>query len=283
MGDPKRLRGNMRKESAPENPLEFPLRRATDYAKCPGYQLPAISLLERTWFLICVEPHNRSGAICVRAYCPYMATTRQIVFMNQASKPREEREIIGQFLTPTPTADLLAASFAEIREGQQIRLLDPGAGAGALTVAFVKRALRYKPSSILVTEVESDETILPQLRQTMRYVSQMAEGAGIIFESAIHHSDFLALVVGTEDLFTEKRLEPTFTHAILNPPYKKISTDGKERKLLSRIGIEVSNIYAGFVALSLKLLVDGGELVAITPRSFCNGPYFKAFRHFLLH
>jgi adenine-specific DNA-methyltransferase len=124
---------------------------------------------------------------------------------------------------------------------------------------------------------------LPQLRQTMRYVSQMAEGAGIIFESAIHHSDFLALVVGTEDLFTEKRLEPTFTHAILNPPYKKISTDGKERKLLSRIGIEVSNIYAGFVALSLKLLVDGGELVAITPRSFCNGPYFKAFRHFLLH
>jgi adenine-specific DNA-methyltransferase len=30
------------------------------------------------------------------------------------------------------------------------------------------------------------------------------------------------------------------------------------------------------------LLEDGGELVAITPRSFCNGPYFKDFRRVLL-
>src|SRR5262249_50315764 len=32
------------------------------------------------------------------------------------------------------------------------------------------------------------------------------------------------------------------------------------------------------VALISKLLVKGGQLVAITPRSFCNGPYFKPFR-----
>jgi adenine-specific DNA-methyltransferase len=32
------------------------------------------------------------------------------------------------------------------------------------------------------------------------------------------------------------------------------------------------------VALVTRLLDKGGELVAITPRSFCNGPYFKPFR-----
>jgi adenine-specific DNA-methyltransferase len=30
--------------------------------------------------------------------------------------------------------------------------------------------------------------------------------------------------------------------------------------------------------LAAKLLAEGGEMVAITPRSFCNGPYFKPFR-----
>jgi len=38
------------------------------------------------------------------------------------------------------------------------------------------------------------------------------------------------------------------------------------------------NLYAGFVGLIVRLLDKGGELVAVTPRSFCNGPYFKPFR-----
>ena len=48
--------------------------------------------------------------------------------------------------------------------------------------------------------------------------------------------------------------------------------------MLRSVGIEVGNLYAGFVALIVKLLTNGSELVAITPRSFCNGPYFKPFR-----
>ncbi len=48
--------------------------------------------------------------------------------------------------------------------------------------------------------------------------------------------------------------------------------------MLSAVGIETSNLYSGFISLIVRLLVPGGQLVAITPRSFCNGPYFKPFR-----
>ncbi|MGH2508376.1 MAG: Eco57I restriction-modification methylase domain-containing protein, partial [Ktedonobacteraceae bacterium] len=48
-------------------------------------------------------------------------------------------------------------------------------------------------------------------------------------------------------------------------------------------GIETVNLYSAFVALSLALLKSNGQLVAIIPRSFCNGPYYRPFREFLLH
>jgi adenine-specific DNA-methyltransferase len=75
---------------------------------------------------------------------------------------------------------------------------------------------------------------------------------------------------------------PTFTHAVLNPPYKKIRSVSPHRHALREAGIEATNLYSAFVALAILLLADGGELVAITPRSFCNGQYFKPFRALML-
>src|SRR5207248_1363486 len=46
--------------------------------------------------------------------------------------------------------------------------------------------------------------------------------------------------------------------------------------------IDESNLYTGFLATAMRLLMPGGEMVAITPRSFCNGPYFKQFRQSFL-
>jgi len=67
-----------------------------------------------------------------------------------------------------------------------------------------------------------------------------------------------------------------------NPPYKKIRSDSEHRLTLRRAGIETVNLYSAFTALALSLLEDHGQLVAIIPRSFCNGPYYRPFRDFLM-
>ena len=73
-----------------------------------------------------------------------------------------------------------------------------------------------------------------------------------------------------------------FTHAILNPPYKKIGSCSKCRLLLRQVGIETVNLYSAFVGLAVALAAPGGQIVAIIPRSFCNGPYYRPFRDFIL-
>jgi hypothetical protein len=53
--------------------------------------------------------------------------------------------------------------------------------------------------------------------------------------------------------------------------------------ILRQVGIETVNLYSAFVALALSLMKPGGQLVAIIPRSFCNGPYYRPFREYLLN
>jgi adenine-specific DNA-methyltransferase len=68
----------------------------------------------------------------------------------------------------------------------------------------------------------------------------------------------------------------------LNPPYRKIGAKSEYRRLLRLIGVETGNLYSAFLALAIELTSDGGEIVAIIPRSFCNGLYFRPFRAWLL-
>jgi adenine-specific DNA-methyltransferase len=73
-----------------------------------------------------------------------------------------------------------------------------------------------------------------------------------------------------------------YTHVIANPPYRKIATNSRERNLVSKLGLETSNLYSAFIACAVAQCATGAQIVAIVPRSFMNGPYFKAFRYWLL-
>lgn len=200
-----------------------------------------------------------------------------------SSSCRSERSQIGQFLTPAKIARFMAGLFE--REVEHVRILDAGAGAGALFAAYVELLVlkEHHPVSVYVAAYENDQKILPHLKETMAWCESMCKSVGIRFSGEIHTEDFISAAIARseENLFSKRG--DKFTHAILNPPYKKINGQSATREMLDVAGLEVSNLYAAFVWLSARMLETGGELVAITPRSFCNGPYFRRFRVELLN
>lgn len=196
----------------------------------------------------------------------------------------ETRARLGQFFTPEPVAALMA-SMLDCRQ-PEVHILDAGAGAGSLFAALVALLCgRGKPPRrITVTAYEVDERLMPYLRQTLQACADACARAGIAFESRGIHADFLesAVTMLRGNLFASTQRPFPFNCVILNPPYRKIHSASAHRTLLRRIGVETSNLYTGFLAAAIHLLEPGGEMVAITPRSFCNGPYFRPFRRSLL-
>ena len=195
----------------------------------------------------------------------------------------QRRVQMGQFLTPGPVATFMAGMFECKRP--LVRILDPGAGTGSLSAAFVLAMCQrlQRPSAIALTAYELDPLLVGYLRETLDRCRAACEETGISFEGRLVPHDFLEAGASTfaGDLFATGERE-RFDCAILNPPYRKIRTESRERKLLRSIGLETTNLYAGFLAVTARFLAPYGEMVAITPRSFCNGPYFEPFRRFIL-
>lgn len=198
--------------------------------------------------------------------------------MLKAAPDSQSKSQLGQYFTPPEIANFMAELFAQ-RADTRCRLLDAGAGTGSLSAAFLNRWVCSDThfSSVSIDAFEIDEQLHPALAQTFeRYRQYPTVSASIRSVDFIHSA--AECISGS--LFAEEL--PKYTHAILNPPYKKIRSDSDHRAALRRAGIETVNLYAAFLALALALLDDRGQLVAIVPRSFCNGPYYRNFRDFVL-
>ena len=191
---------------------------------------------------------------------------------------------LGQFLTTAPVAAHMASLLRGTRK--TVRILEPGAGVGSLVaaVALELSARSKRPERLEVTAVEVDSHFIPSLRRTLSDCKSHCAEYGIDFGFQVIQEDFIefASLALNHQLAFDAPDTQEYDLVILNPPYRKLASSSRERHALRRIGIEVGNLYAAFLALSAKLLSPTGELVAITPRSFCNGPYFRAFRKLLL-
>lgn len=215
--------------------------------------------------------HQTGGA-------PLLADVEQSRLVLAKTLDRKRKAQHGQFFTPAETARFMAGLFSQ-RAGGVCRLLDAGAGIGSLSVAFLERwvAGRRDFQRVEVDAFEIDRGLHPWLGRSLKACTWPDNVV-----PTIRGDDFVHVAVDSlcGTLFAETL--PRYTHAILNPPYKKIRGNSMHRLALRRVGIETVNLYSAFVALAISLLEDRGQLVAIIPRSFCNGLYYRPFREYVL-
>lgn len=187
---------------------------------------------------------------------------------------------LGQYFTEYSLANFMSEMFNI--NAQDIKILDAGAGVGSLTASFVAKACKAKtkPEKIFVVAVEIDKNICSYLSQVLDLCKQTCDQMNIHFCSKIIEGDFIDYGTGMIDkMYSSQPVMHPFNFVIMNPPYKHIHSNSKCKNILKNHGIEVVNSYAGFVMLAKRLLSPGGQIVAITPRSFCNGTHFRTFRH----
>jgi adenine-specific DNA-methyltransferase len=193
-------------------------------------------------------------------------------------KAEAEKRELGQFFTSPPLADFIASFF--LRPLPHWRVIDAGAGGGALTSALVRRivAQNPRPLSFHVTAYEVDPAALALLRPALAACAELCASHRVAFTSEVRSEDFIAHTTSALDQALFAPALRTFNAAIVNPPYRKLAVGSPAHRQLASVGIEVTNLYSGFLALLARLLEADSELVAIVPRSFCNGPYFLPFR-----
>ncbi|WP_205455837.1 Eco57I restriction-modification methylase domain-containing protein [Clostridium botulinum] len=186
----------------------------------------------------------------------------------------------AQYYTGENIAVYMANMLKKINK-KIIRLLDPGCGVGILTAAFLHRLINMqdrKVSKVIVTMYEIDKVVIPRLEENMKEISDICNKHGLALEYCIINDNLI------RDFYDKKDSNSIykFDYIIMNPPYMKLVDNSDDDVMLENIGINVTNYYAAFVSIAIRLLESKGELVAITPRSFCNGVYFLDFRKDLL-
>lgn len=163
------------------------------------------------------------------------------------------------------------ASWFRFNQDSDATLLDAGSGMGALSTAFARAwAASDSRRELAIDAFEIDETLHESLN------AQLGElrNKGII--TTINGTDFITHGVKAS------QIGPKYTHAFLNPPYARIHSRSTQSQALKENGLPSTNLYSAFLGLTIRLMEPGGQIVAIVPRSFCNGIQFRILRRQIL-
>ena len=194
------------------------------------------------------------------------------------------RKMKGQVFTPGRVSTFMANLF-EIRQ-DTIRILDPGAGTGVLTAAFCERVLdSSKKVNLIIDVYENDSNVLPFLEMVLESCKIELERNGHAVEYNIYNQDFIlynVMYFKKSGLLWDAENRVLYDFVISNPPYYKLNKGSPQSVAMAEVISGQPNIYIFFMALSASMAKPDGEMVFITPRSFCSGLYYKKFRKWLL-
>jgi adenine-specific DNA-methyltransferase len=196
-------------------------------------------------------------------------------------RPKDKKSE-GQFFTPKQVSLFMVELFDINRD--KITLLDPGAGTGVLSAAFCEKLLsRKKPVSLVIDTFENDPEIIPLLKKVLQECKKDLEEKGSRVEFNVLVKDFILTnetYLSGPGLF--ERGEKFYDFVISNPPYYKVGTESCYSRMTAGLICGQPNIYAFFMTMAASMLAEKGEMVFITPRSFCSGLYYKNFRKWFL-
>lgn len=199
---------------------------------------------------------------------------------HMAATADKERKAIAQIFTPASVARFMAGRMSRI--GDEFTFIDAGAGVGVLAAAMCERIAGLpKPRRVVAELYETDPAVLPTLRRTIAECRKALAAHGHHLNATIIEEDFV-LRRPAASLYAPAPRTGYADVVIMNPPYAKLAKDSPQARAFAEIVHGQPNVYALFMAAAVELLRPGGELVAITPRSFCNGLYFREFRRWLL-
>jgi adenine-specific DNA-methyltransferase len=191
----------------------------------------------------------------------------------------DKRKALGQFFTPREVA-IFMARLAK-RRRQRLAILDPGAGTGILAAALCER-LTGEVEALHIDAYEADPTLAEKCTVALTYTREWLNQRRVAMSFSVLQEDFVMANAGAiAPQLLAGPAEGNYDVAIMNPPYFKLTKADPRARALAAISSGQPNIYALFIAVALARLMQGGTLVAITPRSFATGPYFSAFRKYV--
>jgi adenine-specific DNA-methyltransferase len=197
-----------------------------------------------------------------------------------------DRKKIGQVFTPISVARFMA-NFLTLKDGSpRLRCLDPGAGTGLLTAAFCERLPHVRRGTKLnLVAYETDPAVRPTLESVLTLCQHAVARKGYDCTVDLRASDFVldnSDCLRESDLFHGNQASGEFDFVITNPPYYKLSRDSLHSMSMGALVAGQPNMYYFFVAVAVAMLKPQGQIVFISPRSFCTGQYFAGFREWLL-
>lgn len=218
-----------------------------------------------------------SNSVCKDEYSELLARIdSNSDYWRNATSP-VEKKLRGQHFTPLSMAVQLSVMSSPNVSAKSV-IGDPGAGTGILSAALASRLQNQNLSKhFSIYGFETDQRLHDDLSRAWSFFSSQAESNSdyeIQSDFTVHAKSLLER--GEIDGLSK----PDFITT--NPPYNKLSSKEPLSLLLKKHGISSPNLYSAFMVLAAKWVADDGHLLAVLPRSFCSGAYFKDFRKFLM-